>query len=201
MLITPQELKSVLYSYQVEQITDEDDEIVSEAIDTAEMLVRGYLDSANKRRETAGLTKQQYRAWKIYDIDAMFNPSVPEADQLVGSSPNVQSQPSMDGSTSPAKDPRNPLLMRIIKRIAAFNIIELSCPDVLSERITDIYNKTIELLQRIAGEGEYALSRYIIPDAVFVSAGADDTHPDASESDLDLPFRMVSRTKFRHEPL
>lgn len=174
MLISPQELKSVLYSYQVEQITDEDDEIVSEAIDTAEMLVRGYLDSANKRRETAGLTKQQYRAWKIYDIDAMF---------------------SAEGEA------RNPLLMRIIKRIAAFNIIELSCPDVLSERITDIYNKTIELLQRIAGEGEYALSRYIIPDAVFVSAGADDTDPDATESDLDLPFRMVSRPKFRHEPL
>ena len=174
MLITPEELKSVLYSYQVEQITDEDDEIVQEAIDTAEMLVRGYLDSANKRRETAGLTKQQYRAWQIYDIDAMFN--AVDAD-------------------------RNPLLMRIIKRIAAFNIIELSCPDVLSERITEIYNNTIELLQRIAGAGDYALSRYIIPDAVFVSDGADETDPEASESGLDLPFRMVSRSKFRHEPM
>jgi len=175
-MITPEELKSVLYSYQIEQITDEDNDIVQEAIDTAEMLVRGYLDSANKRRETAGLSKQQYRAWKIYDIDAMF---------------------CAEGSE------RNLLLLRIIKRIAAFNIIELSCPDVLLDKMQNIYNDTITLLQRIAGEGEYAFSRYVIPKAIFISDSEEvetDGRP-SIPSGLDLPFRMVSRAKFRHEPI
>ena len=175
-MIQPEELKTVLYSYQVNQITDNDTEIVEEAIDTAEMLVRGYLNAANLRRETASLTKQQYRAWRLYDIDAMFNQTGTE---------------------------RNALLLRIIKRLAAFNIIELSCPDVLTERITDIYNNTIDLLKRIAGEGEYALSRYIIPNAIFqpIDGDSEDEDSSSSEADLALPFRMVSRTKFRHEPL
>lgn len=177
-MVQPDELKSVLYSYQVEQITDDDTEIVQEAIDTAEMLVRGYLNAANLRRETASLTKQQYRAWRLYDIDAIFN------------------QTGTD---------RNPLLLRIIKRLAAFNIIELSCPDAMSERITEIYNATIDLLKRIAGEGEFALSRYIIPNALFQSSDgegeSEGSESSTTASDLALPFRMVSRPKFRHEPL
>lgn len=176
-MVIPEELKSVLYSYQVEQITDDDTEIVQEAIDTAEMLVRGYLNAANLRRETASLTKQQYRAWRLYDIDAMFNKTGTD---------------------------RNPLLLRIIKRLAAYNIIELSCPDVLTERITAIYNDTIDLLKRIAGEGEFALSRYIIPDAIFQPSdgeGEDEGEGTAADDTLAMPFRMVSRPKFRHEPL
>jgi hypothetical protein len=176
-MIQPEELKSVLYSYQVNQITDNDTEIVEEAIDTAEMLVRGYLNAANLRRETASLTKQQYRAWRLYDIDAMFNKTGTD---------------------------RNPLLLRIIKRLAAYNIIELSCPDVLTERITAIYNDTIDLLKRIAGEGEFALSRYIIPDAIFQPSdgeGEGEGEGTAADDTLSMPFRMVSRPKFRHEPL
>ena len=170
MYISIAELKSVLYEYQVDQITESDTDIATEAIQAAELLVQGYLDSANKRRETAGLSKQQYRAWRLYDIPAMFDKTGSE---------------------------RNSLLMRIIKRIAAYNIIELSCPDVLSERVQNMYDGTIELLEKIAGEGDYAKSRFVIPDADYVDEGGDigDTDP------LATPFRMVSRRKFRHEPV
>jgi hypothetical protein len=174
MYITQDELKAVLYEYQVAQITDNDTDIVDEAIKAAELLVRGYLDSSNKRRETASLTKQQYRAWKLYDIDTIFSKTGTE---------------------------RNSLLMRIIKRIAAYNIIELSCPDVLSERIQSIYDGTLELLSKIAGEGEYAKNRFVIPDADYIDETGSDETQGGSENPLTMPFRMVSRKKFRHEPL
>lgn len=170
-MVTIEELNSVLYQYQIDQITDEDDDITQEAIDSAEMLVRGYLNSANLRRETANLNPQQYQAWQLYNVDAMF---------------------------AQTGEARNALLMRIIKRIAAYNIIELSNPDAMSDKIVDSYNNSIDLLNRIAGSGDYAQSRFIIPGAIFINNGSNPNNPGASEK---LPFRMVSRPKFRHEPL
>ena len=124
MFITSQELKDLLYEYQVNQITDNDSDIVDDAINAAISEVRSYFEAANQRRETANLTIQQYNAWKIYDVDAIF---------------------SATGSD------RDPYVTRLCLRIAAFNVCELSNVDIDYDRLRQIYDQTVTTLEKIAG--------------------------------------------------
>lgn len=135
MFITPQELKDLLYEYQVNQITDNDSDIVDDAINAAISEVRSYFEAANQRRETANLTIQQYNAWKIYDVDAIF---------------------SATGSD------RDPYVTRLCLRIAAFNVCELSNVDIDYDRLRQIYDQTVTTLEKIAGMGQYALFRLVL---------------------------------------
>ena len=56
MFITIEEMKTVLYEYQMMQIAEDDELIINDGILSAVSEVRGYFEAANARRETAGLT-------------------------------------------------------------------------------------------------------------------------------------------------
>lgn len=64
MFISKQEIKSHLYDYQIDQITDHDDTIVTSAIDTAVAEVKSYL--ANR-----------------YDVTAIFSTSASDRSPLI----------------------------------------------------------------------------------------------------------------------
>lgn len=166
MFVEIEEMKSVLYEYNVDEIVHYDEEIIIDGILAAIAEVKGYFYAANARRETAGLSKQEYAKWKLYDVDAIFNAS---------------------GSQ------RNNFVMRLVKRVAAYNIVELDATEQFSQKVTDHYNATIATLEKIAGAGEWANSRIVLPDLPTLQESE-------SESDATAhPFRMVSRKKFNHE--
>lgn len=164
MFIEQEELKSMLYEYQIDQITEGDSLIVDEAILAATTEVRSYFAAANARRETAELAQQQYAAWKIYDLDAIFNAT---------------------------GEDRNPFVIRLVQRIAVYNICELANVDVIAERLQERYDSTIKTLEKIAGNGVYANSRLVVDGLPIIE-------PEEIEPDR-KPFRMVSRQKFNHE--
>ena len=137
MFIEATEMKVVLYDYQLNEIAENDDDIIDEGIAAAITEVRAYFDAANARRESAGLTAQQYAAWKLYDVDAIF----------------VETG-----------DSRNKFVVRLCQRIAAYNICELANVDVMYTKVKDRYDGTIKTLEKIAGIGEYADSRIILND-------------------------------------
>ncbi len=167
MYISAEEMKSVLYEYQLDQITEDDADIVEQGIMAAESEVRSYFEAANARRESATLTAQQYAAWKLYDTNAIFGKTGTE---------------------------RNRFVMRLVMRVAAYNIAELANVDVINDDIEKRYEQTITTLEKIAGMGEYATSRLVIAD--LDSPAVD---PDDGELSTKRPFRMISRRKFKHE--
>lgn len=134
MYITAEELKSVLYEYQITEITEDDEAITDEAIAAAEAEVRSYFESANARRETAGLNAQQYASWVMYDVNTIFE----------------------------TESPRNAFLKRLIMRLAAFNLCELAQVDVLNDRLMAMHDSTISTLEKIAGTGDYKNARIIV---------------------------------------
>ncbi len=170
MYIQTSEMKSVLYKYQMDEITENDIEIVEDAILAATAEVRAYFEAANERRESANLSKQQYKNWKLYDVDAIF---------------------SATGTD------RNNFIMRIVKTIAAYHVCELANVDVIYEHVKERYDRSIATLEKIAGMGDYANSRIIIPGLPTIDEGQDGDEEE--ESNTTKPFRMVSRKKFNHE--
>lgn len=170
--ITQQELSNLLYTYQIDTIAGsgggEPDGTaqarIDDAIAAAEAEARSYLEAANARRETAQLSKQQYDSWKIYDTDAVF---------------------AARGTQ------RNPFLVRIITRIAAYNFAEIAQVDIIGERMQQQYESAIRTLEKIAGIGEYAQARIIISGLPSPAAG--ETGSPAAQ-----PFRIVSNPKFTH---
>lgn len=166
MFITANEMKNVLYEYQLAEIAESDLSIVEQGIAAAITEVRSYFDAANERRKTADLTKQEYEAWKTYDSNAIF---------------------SATGTS------RDPFVMRLCMRVAAYNICELSNVDAIYEHVRERYDNSIKTLEKIAGIGEYAKSRivlYNLPSPAISATGTQNS---------DKPFRMVSRPKFHHE--
>lgn len=166
MFLTIDELKSVLYEYQMNNIADGDNTILEDAIDAAVEEVRAYLLAANQRRETAQLSAQQYATWQLYDVEATFNAT---------------------GNN------RNKFLLRLTKRIAAWNVVELAAPDILYERVQERYNAAIATLEKVAGTGEYANARLIIYGLPSLTQNEQQT------TQQPKPFHMVSRPKFNHE--
>lgn len=155
MFITKTDLKSVLYEYQLDQIAENDDSILDDGIAAAITEVRSYFDAANARRETAGLSKQEYAAWKLYDTDAIFSATGTNRDSFV---------------------------MRLCMRIAAYNICELANVDVLDNHLRERYENTIKTLEKIAGLGEYAQSRIVLSNLPSPTpSGDDDSSSDASK--------------------
>lgn len=159
-------MKTVLYEYQVDAITEDNLDIVTEGIEAAISEVKSYFHASNNLRESAHLTAQQYQAWKLYDVDEIF---------------------------SKTGDDRNKFLMRLVQRVAAWNICELATPDIIYERVKTQYDNSIKTLEKIAGMGEYANSRMVLTD---LESPAPESPDETAEK---KPFRMVSRPKFRHE--
>jgi phage gp36-like protein len=65
MFITVQELNSVIYEYQLTQITEQNNDIALTAIATAEQEVRSYLTSNNLKQWQDGRPR--------YDVDLIFS--------------------------------------------------------------------------------------------------------------------------------
>ena len=65
MFITVQELNSVIYDYQLTQITEQNNDIALTAIATAEQEVRSYLTSNNLKQWQDGRPR--------YDVDLIFS--------------------------------------------------------------------------------------------------------------------------------
>ena len=87
---------------------------------------------------------------------------------------------------------RDAWILRMCKTVAAWNIIELSNPDIIYEKVKDRYDIVIKTLEKIAGIGQSANSPALTPDLPTVDPGSE------SGSDME-PFRFGSRLKFRHE--
>lgn len=64
MFITKEELGSSMYGYQIEQITENDDNIVLQAISAATEEIRSYLTGNNMKQWLDGRIR--------YDVDAIF---------------------------------------------------------------------------------------------------------------------------------
>jgi hypothetical protein len=135
MLVSVEGMLSVLYSYQINEITEGDEGIILEGIMSAEAEVRGYFEASNARREVLGLTAQAYRAYKIYDTEAIFEDS--------GDSPNA-------------------FIARLVKTVAAWNICELANVDVIYTHVKERYDNAIKTLEKIAGMGDYAGSQMFL---------------------------------------
>lgn len=165
MFVSSAEMKNVLYQYRMNQIAESDNSIIEQAILAAISEVRGYFEAANARRETAGLTQQQYNAWKIYDVDAIFDATGTD---------------------------RDPFVMRMVQRVAAYNICELSNVDIIYDHVKERYDNTILTLEKIAGMGDYATSRIVL-------SGLPSPESAEQQTADTRPFRMVSRPKFNHE--
>ena len=75
MYLTKEELKSVIYDYQIEQITEDDDDIVEMAIAAAIEEVKSYFTANYQHRFTDG----RY----VYDVDAIFAAEYEDRNPLV----------------------------------------------------------------------------------------------------------------------
>jgi hypothetical protein len=165
MFLTVEEMKSVLYEYQMEQIAEGDTDIIEDGIDAATAEVRGYFEAANNRVHMSPMTIQQASKWKVYDTEAIFNAQGTERDAFV---------------------------MRLVKRIAAWNICELANVDVVYEHVRERYEKAITTLEKIAGMGDYVSSPLTLSN---LPSPASTPPPEVTA----LPFRCGSRQKFNHE--
>jgi hypothetical protein len=166
MFLEIDEMKSVLYQYQMNEIAESDDEIIVDGIAAGIEEVRGYFEASNARRESANLPAQQYAAYKIYDVDAIFN---------------------AEG------EKRNAFVLRLCKRVAVWNICELSNVDVIYQHVKERYEQTIATLEKIAGMGDFARSQMVIS-----SLPSPPSPPEGGDVER-KPFRTGSRHKFNHE--
>lgn len=73
--LAAEELKTVAYSYQIQEITGADDEVITSAIATAIAEVAGYLRANNKKEFGDGRL--------VYDVDAVFEKRDDERDALI----------------------------------------------------------------------------------------------------------------------
>ena len=160
-------MKSVLYEYRMNEIVENDIDIIEDAILSAEAEVRSYFEAANVRRETAGLTVQQYAAWFMYDVDAIFSATGAQRDHFV---------------------------VRLVQRVAAWNLCELCNADIVYNHVKERYDNTIALLEKIAGMGDWKDSRIVLTSLPQQQSDPEDTSMAEAK-----PFRMVSRPKFNHE--
>lgn len=75
MFIEIEEMKSVMYSYQLDEITEGDDTIIAEGILTAIDEVKGYLTPNGQHKFRDGRL--------IYDVDAIFNATGTDRNTLI----------------------------------------------------------------------------------------------------------------------
>ena len=104
MFLNIDELKSVIYDYQLSEIVEDDITIAEMAIQAAIEEVKSYLCSR-------------------YDTDKTF---------------------AAEGSE------RNPLILEFTKDVTLWQIIRLSNPDIIRDRVKDRYDRAIDWLDKVA---------------------------------------------------
>lgn len=75
MFVQIEEMKSVIYKYQMDQITEADDDIVMIAITAAEDQVKSYL--------RPGTTKNNFDGRPLYDVDTIFSQTGADRNALL----------------------------------------------------------------------------------------------------------------------
>lgn len=75
MFLQKEDLKNNIYTYQVDQITEGDDTIVLQALDTAEQEAKSYLTLNNKKESDDGRLK--------YDVDKIFSAKGKDRNPLI----------------------------------------------------------------------------------------------------------------------
>lgn len=75
MYLEIEDLKNNIYNYQVAQITENDESIVLQALDTAEQEVKSYFYINNKKEHLDGR--------RIYDVEAIFSARGQERNALI----------------------------------------------------------------------------------------------------------------------
>lgn len=75
MFLEKDELKSVIYQYQIDQITEDDDDIAFMCITAAEDEVKSYLRPGNKKDWQDGRP--------LYDVDAIFSKTGTDRNSLL----------------------------------------------------------------------------------------------------------------------
>ncbi|MDB0602627.1 DUF1320 family protein [Tenacibaculum maritimum] len=75
MFLRKEELGNVIYGYQLDQITEQDDSIVLDAINSATEEMKSYLTGNNKKEWLDGRIQ--------YDVDAIFSAKGEERNPLI----------------------------------------------------------------------------------------------------------------------
>lgn len=75
MFITKEEMRSVMYAYQLEEITENDDTIVTMAIASAVAEMKSYLNPSNQKRWDDGRP--------LYDVNKIFAAEGDARDPLI----------------------------------------------------------------------------------------------------------------------
>lgn len=75
MFITPEEMKDVLYSYQMNEIAESDEQIIDNGILAAISEVKAYFTASNQKKWNDGRPQ--------YDVDAIFNASADQRDPFI----------------------------------------------------------------------------------------------------------------------
>ncbi|MCX6266839.1 MAG: DUF1320 family protein [Bacteroidetes bacterium] len=134
MFLEPQELKSAIYAYQLNEIveiTQEDDsneDIVLMAINAAIEEMKSYLSPNNQGQWNDGRTR--------YDVAAIF---------------------SATGTN------RNALVLELCKNIAVWYVCRLSNVDIILDKVKDRYDRAIDWLEKVSGTGKSAGAPAINP--------------------------------------
>ena len=162
--LTIEEMQSVLYEYQMNEITENNEAIVEDAIMSAIEEVKSYFVASNQRKYMLSLTPQQMAYYPTYDVEAIF---------------------------SATGNDRNSHVLRITKRIAAYNVCELALVDVMFEHVKKRYDDSIKTLEKIAGMGDFANSQLFLTNLPQIEPEPGTQPP--------LPFRTGSSPKFTHE--
>lgn len=142
MFLTSEELKSVIYRYQLEEIveiTQDDDtneDIIQMAIQAAVEEMKSYLNPNNQDRWIDGRRR--------FDIVAIFE------------------------ATGTA---RNALILELCKSIAIWYVCRLSNVDIIEEKIKERYDRAITWLEKVTGVGKYADGPALNPDLPVLPLG------------------------------
>lgn len=75
MFLTIDEMRSVIYHYQMDEITETDNSIVAMAIDSAVSEMKSYLNPNNQKQWDDGRP--------LYDVDEIFNATGIDRDALI----------------------------------------------------------------------------------------------------------------------
>jgi phage gp36-like protein len=134
MFVEVEEMKSVMYKYQMDEITEADDSLVMIAIQAATDQVKSYLRPGNKKRWQDGRP--------LYDVGTVFGKSKP---------------------TNGEPDERNVLLLEMVKNVAEWYILRLSNVDIMFEHVKDRYDRAIDWLKQVQS-GDVLLDLPVIAD-------------------------------------
>jgi len=135
MFITKDELKSAIYSYQLDQIIEvtsgntTNNDIVLMAIGAAVEEMKSYLSPNSQDRWKDGRTR--------YDVQAIF---------------------SATGTN------RNPLILELCKNIAVYYLCRLANVDMVEQKVKERYERAIDWLEKVSGTGKSAGAPSINPD-------------------------------------